>query len=247
MLQPSAPSDETIALLDADPELAALVPGPQREAARGRAVARVQRLEDGPWTFQPLRHPAAFGMLVLEGLVGARVAIGSEAHIEVVGTSDLLRPWVHIGPGASVPSDVDWRVFSSTTVAMLDEHFALAVAPWPQIAAALMHRLVLRSRRLSFQLALAGINRTDERLLIALWHFADRWGHVTPEGVTLKLELTQGQLGEVIRVARPSVSSAINDLRRAGVIAYERSTCTWTLHGDPPQQAATLKRRLALD
>jgi len=61
-----------------------------------------------------------------------------------------------------------------------------------------MHRLVVRNRRLNFQLGLTGIKRLDERLLIALWHFADRWGRVTASGVRLRLPLTHSELGMVI-------------------------------------------------
>jgi CRP/FNR family transcriptional regulator, cyclic AMP receptor protein len=222
-----------VSVLDEDADLAAVVPGQDLDSARRRAIARVQRVDPGRWSFEPLREPGAFGLLVLEGLAGARVAIGHEAHIDIVGEGDLVRPWAQLGAEASVASSVDWRVFERTTLAVLDERFAHAVSPWPQIAAVLMHRLVLRTRRLSFQLALAGISRTDERLLMALWHFADRWGRVTQDGVVLRLALTQAQLGEVIRAARPSVSTAANDLRRAGRLSFDRHSCVWTLHDRP--------------
>ena len=239
-------ASKLVSIVECDPDLAALIPPDERSDARRRAAARVEVVEPGPWGFRSLPDPGAFGLLVLNGLVGARVSLGEQAHLEVLGEGDLLRPWVHIGPEASVPSEVGWQVFDDTRVALLDEDFARGVAPWPQVAAGLMHRLVLRARRLSFQLALAGISRIDERILIALWHFADRWGRVTPEGVLLRLALTQTQLAEVVRAARPTVSTAINELRRGGAVAYDRGEQTWTLYGNPPPTVRELKEQVGL-
>ena len=240
------PAPRLVSLLDIDSDLGALIPDDEKPVARQRAVVRVEEVTRGWWEYRPLPDPAAFGFLVLDGLVGARVAIGDEAYVEVLGECDLLRPWVHIEHEASVPSEIGWRIFQDTHVAVLDERFASAVAPWPQLAAALMHRLVLRARRLSFQLALAGIERIDERLLIALWHFADRWGRVTPEGVVVRLALTHADLAEVVRAARQSVSTAIGDLRRRDVLSVDRGTHCWTLHGEPPAAVSTLKHQVGL-
>ena len=233
--------------MDVDPDLASLVPAEDRPMARNRAAARVERLEPGPWRFQPLGHPSAFGLLVLDGLLGVRVAIGDEGHLEVLGEGDVLRPWVDTTPDASVPSQVVWEILEPTRVALLDERFAHGVAPWPQIAAALMHRMIVRVRRLSFQLALAGISRVDERVLIVLWHFADRWGSVTPRGVDLPLCLTHGQLAEVVRAARPTVSKAIGELRERGALSVERRGAVWTLHGDPPPSVEELEKYVGLE
>jgi CRP/FNR family cyclic AMP-dependent transcriptional regulator len=238
---------QAVSVLDVDADLAALIPDEELSLARPRAMARLERIQRGPWDYQPLRDSAAFGMLVLEGLVGARVTIGQEAHLEVLGEGDLLRPWVSTAPDSNVASHVDWQVFDAMVVAVLDERFARAVAPWPQIPAGLMHRSVLRARRLCLQLALAGVNRIDERLLYALWHFADRWGRMTPDGVRMRLALTQAELGEVIRAARPSVSTAVNELRRQGAITVERPRCEWVLHGSLPAAVTQMKLQAGLE
>lgn len=229
-----------------DPELAAVVPEDGRPLARAHGIAPVARLKPGPWSFRPPRQPGSFGLLVLDGLYGARLSFGDHAYLELVGAGDLLRPWVGLGAEASVPTEIGWQTFEAGRVAYLDVDFAHAVAAWPQLAEALMHRLVLRNRRLNFQLALTGIKHLDKRLLIALWHFADRWGRVTPTGVTLPLPLTHSELGLVIGATRPSVTSAIGDLRRAGRLSVDRVTKTFTLYGDPPDLVYGLQRRAAL-
>ncbi len=235
------PPATVVSLLDVDPDLAALIPATARGVARRRAVARVTAFPRGPWTLDwPMRDPAALGLLVLDGLIGKRSTAAGQAHVEVLGNGDLVRPWVSVEAEASVPVRLGWQAFEAGRVAVLDEHFALAVTPWPQIAATLMHRCVLRARRLSLQLALAGVERIDDRVLLALWHFADRWGRVTPDGTVLRLALTHAQLGEVVQAARTSVSTAIGDLRRRGDLSVKRRDHCWVLHGQPPEVVSEL-------
>lgn len=119
---------------------------------------------------------------------------------------------------------------------MLGPEFSQRVSPWPHIVSALMDRLALRARWLALELAVASTRRVDTGLLLALWHCADRWGHVTPDGVLLHLPLTQQTLGEVIGARRPSVSTAVATLEEAGKLRRP-SLNDWLLLGDPPTTA----------
>lgn len=221
-------------LLDIDADLAAVVPDAEREAARRRAVGCLRSYPAGRVSVKPADDPRAYGLLVVEGLIGARVSLGQHAYIELLGPGDILRPWARLDAAASVPSEVGWRVFDSTTVLSLDHRFAMGIARWPALSAALLHRSIVRTRQLGFQLALAGIERVDERLLIGLWHFADRWGRVTPKGRVLRLPLTQSDLAEVVHATRQSVSSAVSQLRRDGVLDVDRGGSRWILCGQTP-------------
>ena len=122
---------ERVRVLDEDPELAAVVPDDQRELARTRALAPVARTKGGPWSFRPPRLPGSFGLLVLDGLYGARISFGEHAHLELVGAGDLLRPWAGLGEYQSVPAEIGWQTFEPGTVAFLDADFARAVSAWP--------------------------------------------------------------------------------------------------------------------
>jgi CRP/FNR family cyclic AMP-dependent transcriptional regulator len=73
-----------------------------------------------------------------------------------------------------------------------------------------------RPRWLSFHLAVCQIIGIEVRLLIVLWHFADRWGRVTPEGVMLPLPLSHGLLAGIVGSRRPTVSTALGSLRNRG-------------------------------
>jgi len=84
-------------------------------------------------------------------------------------------------------------------------------------------------------LAIAHHPRVDDRLLLTLWHLAERWGRVRPEGIAVRLPLTHQRLADLVGAHRPSVTIAMGDLVRAGTV----SRCedgTWTLHGSPPPQ-----------
>ena len=112
----------------------------------------MERMEPLAVDKAPVEDPRAYGLFVLDGLIGARASVGREGYIEVLGAGDVLRPWAEIDAGAPLSPDYGWRAFAETRLLVLDHRFALGVAPWPQITAALMHRFVLRARRLGFQL-----------------------------------------------------------------------------------------------
>lgn len=57
-------------------------------------------------------------------------------------------------PDLNIPSVVTASVVSPGRIFLLDRRFTLQAARWPEIYAALMHRLIVRSRRLSLQSAM---------------------------------------------------------------------------------------------
>jgi hypothetical protein len=236
----------TVRVLEEDPDLGArLHPEGARAAARS-LVARCRAVSPGAWRSPEQQdEPGFWGLLVLDGLLGVRVQLEDRSHLEVLGQGDLLRPWVDLGPYASTPSSVDWVVFEAARLAVLDRRFAASACRWPEVPSALMGRLVLRARRLSFQHAVASVRGVDERLELMLWHFADRWGRVAPEGVRLGLALSHAELAEVVGASRQSVSTALMDLRRRRSIEHAAPR-TWILHGDPPRMLHQLSEQVAL-
>jgi CRP/FNR family transcriptional regulator, cyclic AMP receptor protein len=92
-----------------------------------------------------------------------------------------------------------------------------------------------RSRTLAVNMAIAHYQRTDRRLLLLLWHLADRWGRVTPEGIRLPLPVTHQLLADLVAARRPSVSSGLQRLAREGLVS--RAGDGWVLHGEPPDEA----------
>jgi hypothetical protein len=185
-------------------------------------------------------------LLVLEGLLARRVTLGRFDCTELLGQGDLLRPWNFEGASlASVPSKVTWNVVEPVRLAALDRRFALSVSSWPEVAASLMDRIIQRARWLAFQLAVCHVVRVDTRLLLMMWHFADRWGRMTAEGARVRLPVTHSVLASVVGARRPSVTTALGRLQEQGLI--ERlPDGAWLLHGSPPEDYALIAEEVAV-
>src|SRR5919198_5394550 len=128
-------------------------------------------------------------------------------------------------------------------IAVTTVRFALKIGRWPAVTGTILDRVVQRARWLSFHLAVCQIVGVEVRLLIVLWHFADRWGRVTPAGVKLPLPLSHGLLAGIVGSRRPTVSTALGALREEGLV--ERTEEGWLLHGDPPRELHELRARVA--
>ena len=226
-----------VAILDADPDLSEDLPEEEFRSARQRALARVLSFPAGPWTIRPERfdHRGSLGLLLIDGLLTREVTVGDYTCAELLGPGDVLQPWLRVGPDRSVATDVDWDVVEPARTAVLDRDFALRVARWPEISAAIARRILQRAHWLAFHLAVCGLRRVDDRLLIVFWHFADRWGIVSPEGVKIDVRLTHEVLAAVIGARRPSVSTALRRLTEQGRI-QPRTHSRWLLLGAPPRE-----------
>ncbi|MGN6870154.1 MAG: Crp/Fnr family transcriptional regulator [Solirubrobacteraceae bacterium] len=234
-----------IAILDWDPELAEDLPEPQRELARRQVLAEVVGYPSGPWEVRPddFDGTASFGLLVIEGLMAREVTVGDYTCAELLGPGDLIQPWLRIGQEQSVATEIDWDVVEPATLAVLDRSFCERSVRWPEVQAAVARRLMQRTHWLAFHLAVCGLRRIDDRLLSVLWHFADRWGTVTPDGVRLDLRLTHELLAAVTGARRPSVTTA---LRRLADLDCVRSLprSRWLLLGGPPAELQEVHERL---
>jgi CRP/FNR family transcriptional regulator, cyclic AMP receptor protein len=223
---------ETVPLLDLDADLAATVPEQDLELARRGITAPAWWLEPGPW--EPEREsddPGCLGLLVLDGLLTREVSFAGHRSLELLGEGDLLRPW-DVEPEIPAPSPVPaWSILEPARLARLDRRLLQLGTRWPQVVEELIGRSLLRSRWLAVRLAIASVTRVDRRLLLFFWHAATRWGRVTPEGTLIPLSLTHELLGALIGARRPTVTTALTQLRESGEV--EPSERGWMLRGEP--------------
>lgn len=231
-------------LLEADPELGAELDESQRALARARLVVPTQQMEAGIWEPEADLHaePGRLGVLVLEGTLTRDVKIAETTCAELVGRGDLLRPWEDLGAGAPVPSQVEWHVLQPTRMALLDRPLMAEAGRYPEVISALLTRGVLRAQTLAIALAISCINGLKLRLLALLWHLADRFGRVGPEGVSVPLPLTHQIVARLAGATRPSVSTALKELENEGRIS-KRPGGGFLLHGEPPELARVLSDR----
>lgn len=224
-------------MAEQQPELVAGVAPDQRAQATAATAAPVLAVPDGPWRLeaQDGYHAGHFGLSILDGLLARRVHIANRACVELIGAGDILRPWAALGENSSIELDARWTVQSPLRLAVLDRAFADRVAPWPEISAAIMDRLIRRSRWLGFHLAVCQLPSLSMRLRLMSWYLADRWGRVTPEGVVIPMRLTHELLGGLVGARRPAVTTTLGELCHAGHLA-RRTDGSWLLLGEPPAE-----------
>jgi hypothetical protein len=114
----------------------------------------------------------------------------------------------------------------------LDREFALRAARFPELIASLLDRALARSRYLAIYAAIDGLVGVKKRLVALMWTFAERWGVLQESAVFLPVEFHHSALAYLIAARRPSVSTALGELQREGVL--ERAEGGWLLRGDPP-------------
>ena len=228
-------SSDVIRVLEVDPDLAEDLEPAALAVARPKAIARAHWLERGRW--QPFAeqwdHRGHLGLLIVDGFLARNLQLCGRACAEVLGPGDLLRPWVRVGEYSSIPIADGWEALERTRLAVLDRRFAASVGPWPEITAAILDRMMVRSHWLALHLAVAHLRRVESRVLVVLWHLADRWGSVRPDGVALHLNLTHSLLAAIVAAERPSVTLALSSLRERGLVERDADH-VWLLHGGPP-------------
>jgi len=235
-----------VRVLDEDPDLGSGIVRAQSELACAAAIAPSFELPKGRWRFFPPPDQGGLGALVLSGMIVVRVEAGSRSHIELLGEGDVISPWVGVGDELAIPSVVNASVVAPVRIVLLDRTFALRTARWPEIHAALMHRLIVRARRLSLQAAINALSRTEERLDATLWGLACQFGRVTREGVILDLPITHTQLADMVAAQRPSVSTAISRMQAQGrLVRIERHR--WLLRGESPAILGWLTRQSGIE
>jgi CRP/FNR family cyclic AMP-dependent transcriptional regulator len=187
-------------------------------------------LRKGSWN--PRSEPSevgCLGYLIAKGLLVRRIEIAQGSSVELLGRGDLLRPWQE---DASSFCAASWEVLEQSTLLALGPGFTRGLAQWPAIAANLAMLGLKRSRALAAD-AIASIVGIEERLLIMLWHLAERWGEPSAEGIHLSIRIPHRLLAEMMGARRPSITSALTQLQEAGRLDSGPDG-GWILLGDPP-------------
>jgi CRP/FNR family cyclic AMP-dependent transcriptional regulator len=228
---------EAISLIDADPELGDLLGADERERARRETRTRLRRLSPGDWNVAESVEPDSHhrGFLIVDGLISREVEVLGRRCVELLGAADVIRPWTWDDEGSHVKAEVGWVVLEPTGLAVLDHGLITRINPWPELGLELFSRGTRRAHSLAVALAISHHQRVDERLLLTLWHLAERWGKVGPDGISVPLPLPHQRLADLVGAHRPAVTSAMGELTRTGAIS-RRADRTWLLHGTPPTE-----------
>ncbi len=236
----SAQSPTVCHVLREDPELADAIPPERRDRALEECTAPELWLQPGtPSGRGALGFRGGLGVLVLDGLMIRRVGIEGRFGAELIGEGDLLRP-ADESVSPLLPITTDWSVVLPTRVAALDDGFEQHLVQYPELARGLIARAMLRSKNLSVNMAIVHQARVDVRLHMLLWHLAARWGRVRSDGTVLRMRLTHAVLADLVAARRPTVTTALSDLARRGLVSTDGET--WVLFGDAPGELADFDR-----
>ena len=236
---PDRPGGTVVDLFDADPDFAVGLLDRARLGPAGLLVPSL-RPAAGPWApADRLAHAVA--VVVLDGiLVGAGTTFG-RPDSRLLGPGDTLD-----GPTLTNPDTV-WRTLTPAHLAVLDRTFVLAARRCPTLIVALARRLSEAQQEQHIRAAICAMPRVEERILALLCHLAHRWGHVTPDGVTLALPITHQLLGSLIGARRPTVSLALRTLgdqrllrRRDDLWILPLDCDTWPASGVPRPPAGEI-------
>jgi CRP-like cAMP-binding protein len=223
---------QRLCLLDVLPGIAEAVDPDARDVLRRALVRRTFRADEGPWDPEgPTRSAGAFAIVVLDGVLLRDSRLGGRHHTEVFGPGDVVTPW--IDPMSLVPLQTAWRALSTATLAVLDEVFLTASRRWPAMSAVLAERHGETCARLGVHMSICQLPRVADRITYMLWHTAERFGRVTPDGVVVPLRLTHEELGYLIGARRSTVTLAIGALVDSGTLERRRDG-SFILHGEPP-------------
>jgi hypothetical protein len=232
-------SNKLCHVLEEDRDLAESVPLDIRAQAAKECLAREIAIPAGRWTdAQVVATEEGIGLLVLGGLLIRRVGIEARFGAELLGEGDILRPWEGEDDPPTLPVTTGWQVLEPTRVAVLDDTFARRMARYPVLSGRLVGRAIQRSRNLAVNMAIVHQARVDVRLHMLFWHLAARWGKVRREDVSLPMRLTHTVLADLVAARRPTVTSALSDLARRGLVRTVDKG--WTLTGDPPGELLEL-------
>jgi hypothetical protein len=228
---------DVMGIVDADPELVDMLDPRELDRARAEARTVVRSLTQGSWDAEAAHEPDVHhkGFLVVDGLISREVEVMGRRCIELIGPSDVLRPWRWDPDGLHVHAEIGWTVLEPTRLAVLDHGLVVRMTPWPQLGIELFSRGLRRAHALAVVVAIAHQPRVADRLLLTLWHLAERWGRVTPDGTLVDLPLPHQRLADLVGAGRPSVTTALGELVDSGDLD-RRDDGRWLLHGDPPEE-----------
>jgi CRP/FNR family transcriptional regulator, cyclic AMP receptor protein len=212
------------------------MPPDARRVATEFIRVRTFSVPKGRWKPAELDHGAT-GLLLLDGLMVRTLALGRASSSEVVGPTDIIRPWENDLLPSLVPGVTDWRVLEQARVAVLDTRTTALIGRWPELCAAVEGRLLRRSRSLAYLMAAQHFIRVEDRLLASLWHLASMWGRVTTQGTVVPFRLTHEMLASIIGAQRPTTTTAIHSLTRKGRLSSNERR-QFVLLGDLPDWRA---------
>ena len=221
---PRADAQRAVRLLEVEPELAGGLSPAQLAGARAALVVPAVWIDPGPWEV-PDAVTGQIGALLLSGVVIRSSTVFARPSAQLFGPGDV------IDARLLRDRESEWHVLEAGQVAVLGDRWRAVAALWPPMIDGLARRLLEANQRQHTLTAIIALPRVEERVLALLCHLAERWGRVTPAGVTVKLGVTHTVLGQLVGARRPTVSLALAALTEQRLLRRQPDG-TWLLPAD---------------
>ena len=213
------PSPAPVGLLDVMPEIATTIPAQDRELA-ARALMMPRLVARDVDLAETLAHTGAkgFDFLIVEGMVLKETRLSNRAALELLGPGDVL------GPPLNALRQIESRAVSRylahgvVTVAELGARFRHAARRWPGLSDVLLDRLARQTHRASMHLAMLHLPRIEDRVIALFSDLAERFGHMTPGGALIDVDLTHEMIGRLVGSRRSTVTLALQSLGASGTL-----------------------------
>ena len=213
--------------------------------ARDRIGVATVRLETGTWRPQSLT-PAGrgtFALLVCDGLIVRELDLAGTLTADLLGPGDIVA--FGMGGEPLLSTRERWHVSASAKIAILDDRVLPALHAWPVLASRLISRAARQAARAAEQRAISQLPRVELRIRALLWHLAERWGRIGASGVIVPLELTHTALGHLVGARRSTVTLALSELGRDGMVV-RRADGAWILRSDSNPSGSAIRIHGAL-
>jgi len=231
------PEGRVVRVLELDPDLGSGLPREEWPAAVQAVVGTLDEHAPGIW--DPARDlRERLGGVIVGGLAVSHLALAETVSAELLAAGDVIVPDTS-PPVSFLPARAEHLVLEPLRIVWLGSSYERAACRWPQLSRTLMQRLHWRTRRATLLQTIAQLTRIDDRVLIMLWHLAERFGRVGNDGVVVPVRLTHRVIARLVGARRPSVTTAISALQRRGII-QRRADGAWLLLERPSVSAAAL-------
>lgn len=163
-------------------------------------------------------------LIVLEGYVSLYRSSfqGNSRVIFICSTGEILNEVCLENEKTSVAAST----LSDVQLLCIPRDAALALARKDAaFAQAAFHSLAQKTRRLYHKIGNAnGTYALKNRLAATLWKLARDYGEDTPVGRTVAFEITVNFLADLMGTKRETVSRALSEMKRSGLITHENGT-----------------------
>ena len=212
-------SSAVVRVLDLDPDLGWGLGEQEWDTARRACRGKLVRVGPGAWSVPAAAHVRddLVGFLIVGGLLCREIALRERHLFELLGPGDVVQP-PEVAGAPRLGGPIGLTALRETVLIELGISFIRASARWPVLLATWARRLEVQRQHAAVQGLIAHLPREEHRLLLMLWHLADRWGRVTPAGTVLPLPLTHDLLGYLTAAQRPTATIAVSALESNGTI-----------------------------